>query len=1117
MKCPSCGTDNKAGRRFCGTCGHALALPCAACGFENQPDDRFCGGCGTALSDAAPTPIAPQGPRSAPIPGPPPAAAPDSGNTNDARAERRQITVLFCDMVGSTALSQKLDPEELRDLTHRYQQACTEVIARYDGYVARYMGDGVLAYFGYPKAHEDDAERAVRAGLDMAPAMAPIRGAFADGEFRIAIRVGIATGLVVAGDIIGDGEAREQTVVGETPNLAAKLQTAAPPDSVVIAQSTRALIGETFDYEPLAPVEIKGLRAPIAGYRVTGARRAVSRFEASRPSGLTPFVGREQEIALLIDRWRRARGGEGQVVSICGEAGIGKSRIAEALLDAVSSEPHLRLHLQCSPYHLCSALHPVVVHLADAAGFERDDGEAQQLEKLKALFGRSAADPTRVASLVAPLMSLPAGGGRTPDGLAPERQVDEALDALASHIANITARKPVLMLFEDLHWVDPTSLDLIDRLVGRIAGLPLLMVLTHRPDFDPPWIGEAHVSLLSLNRLGQRDSSALAAGVTGSTLPDEVLSAIIGRTDGVPLFVEELTRAVLESGVLTQEDGRWVLDGPLPPLAIPATLKDSLRARLDQLSSVRDVCQTAAVIGRDFSFGLLAAMTDRDAEQLRRDLTQLVDASLLFRHGAGDQERYSFRHALIRDAAYESLLTGRRRQLHGRVAEVLQERGPEAVAAEPIFVAEHLYNAGKASEAADLFLQAGRQSAEKAATREAAVRFKRALTALSGLPDDLQRSQRLVEARLALASVLRILGRFPDALTQIDAAEVEAKKREDILALARVHHTRGNIYFPTGKIEECLTQHQLSYRYAQEAGSLEHEARALGGLGDAYYQRGRMLTAFDHFCRCIAISRKEGFVDIESANLHMLGWTRLYQNELPAAIEDGLAAIALAKRVGDTRAHHFGHAVIAHISLDRDDIEAASRHAREALALSQKFGSKFLEAQSLTSLAAVAERSDGAEKALPLAREALALIQSLPMTFIAPRILSVLAGCTPDPDERAQALAKAEEILAAGSVSHNHFWFRRATMEQALDRQEWSEAERHADALTRYTQSEPVPWSDFHCLRARTLAAVGRGSKDPEIGAALRRLHADATKVGFKAALPRIAAALGATGAASAA
>ena len=1108
MKCLSCGADNRPGRRFCGNCGQALSRRCSECGFENDAEDRFCGGCGIALADPSGGPAEPAiaAPIAAPVAPPPPA--------EEERAERRQITVLFCDMVGSTALSQKLDPEELRDLMHRYQQTCTEVIARYDGYVARYMGDGILAYFGYPKAHEDDAERAVRAALDMAPAMAPIRDAFADGGLRISTRVGIATGLVVAGDIVGDGEAREQSVVGETPNLAAKLQAAAPPDSVVIAASTRALLGEAFDYAPLAPVAIKGLSAPIAGFQVTGARRGRSRFEANRPSGLTPFIGREQEVALLIDRWRRARDGEGQVVVISGEAGIGKSRITEALLESIASEPHIRLHYQCSPYHLCSALYPVVEHLEDAAGFERDDNEAARLEKLKALLGRSAPDPTRIAALVAPLMSLPAAGDLAAEGVLPEHQIDEALDALAAHMAKITARKPVLMLFEDLHWIDPTSLDLIDRLIARITGLPMLMVLTHRPDFEPPWIGEAHVTLLNLNRLGRRDASALAGGVTGAAaLPDEVLAAIIARTDGVPLFVEELTRAVLESGALAQRDGRWTLDGPLPHLAIPATLKDSLRARLDQLSSVREVCQTAAVIGRDFSFGLLAAVTGRDKDQLRLDLNELTDASLLLRHRAGNQARYSFRHALVRDAAYESLLTGRRRQLHARVAAAIQARGPEAVAAEPIFVAEHLSSAGMASEAADLFLQAGRQSAAKAATREAAYRFKRALASLDELPDDPARSNRIVEAHLALAEVLRIPGKFSLALTHLDAAESEAAKRNDIRALAHVHYNRGNIYFSTVRIEDCLAQHKQSYRYAQEAGSLELEARALGGLGDAYYQRGRMRTAFDHFSRCIEISRKEGFAEIESANLHMLGWTRSFQNALTAGIEDALAAIALAKRVGAPRPQHFGHMVVAHIALDQGDLETADRHARETVRLSKKFGSKLLEAQSLTTLAVVIEQTEGAAKMLPLVRESLALRQGLPATFIGPRALVLLAACTPDPDERRKALTEAEGILASGSVGHNHFWFRRGAMEQALDRQEWDDADRHAHALEQYTAPEPLPWSDFYCLRARTLAAVGRGARDAEIPATLRRLHDEATAAGIKAALPRIESAMRLVGA----
>ena len=1091
MKCASCGADNREGRRFCGACGKTLSRECPQCRFENDPDDRFCGGCGADLQPQTPEPAGD-------------AAAPEEG-----AADRRQITVLFCDIVGSTALSQRIDPEQLRDITKRYQQACTGVIQRYDGYVARYMGDGVLAYFGYPRAHENDAERAVRAGLDLVAAMNSLNHGTAEAGSRIAVRVGIATGLVVAGDIVGDGEAREQTVVGETPNLAAKLQGAADPDTVVISRSTRALIGGGFECEPLPPVTIKGVEGAVAAFRAIGPSRRGSRFEAARAGTLVPFVGREQEVTLLLHRWQRARQGEGQVILVCGEAGIGKSRIVGALPSGPSHGDPERLLYQCSPYHISSALHPVTEQLSVAAGFERQDGDAVRIEKLEALFARSSGDPSHAAALIAPLMSIDTGGRYPPLGLTPKQNIGRALDALVAHVEGLAKEKPVIVVVEDLHWIDPTSLDFVDRLIAAVGGLRVLVVLTFRPDFQAPWVGEPHVTLISLSRLRTSECMQLVSGVTrGRPLPDDIMKTIVDRADGVPLFIEELTRAILESGVLTQQGDRWVLNGPLPPLAIPSTLKDSLRARLDQLSPIREICQAASVIGRDFSAELLIAVLGRPADQILAALEQLVAAALAIRHGSGHGARYSFKHALIRDAAYESLLKGRRQLLHAKLVAVLRQSYPDTVEAEPALVAEHLTNAGAFAEAADAWLKAGRMAVARAATREAVVHFERCLGALGEAPDDAGRSSRRVEALTELAGVLRIVERFQEALDRLDEAEREARKSDDALVLARIFYNRGNIHFPLGNIDECLSAHQTSFDYAAKVHSLKEEAQALGGLGDAYYQRGRMRTAFDHFSRCVDISTRQGFAQIASANQPMVGWTRLYQNTLAAAIEDGLEAIALAKRAGNDRARYFGHALVGHLCLDTGELDQAILHSREGVGLARKLGTSMLEGQNLSTLAIVEMRTGNVLAARDLIRQALEVTGENTMGFLGPYLLGVFAACTPDEAERRRALARAEELLSAKCVSHNHLWFRREAMEQCLEREEWAEAERHAEALERYTEAEPLPWSDFHCLWARSLIAAARPTRDGTVAASLASLRDEAAAAGLRTALPKIEAAL---------
>jgi class 3 adenylate cyclase len=567
-----------------------------------------------------------------------------------SEAERRQLTVLFVDLVGSTELSARLDPEDMGLVIRAYQACCTEIVERWGGHIAKYMGDGVLAYFGWPRAHEDEAERAVRAGLAIIDALTGVETPAGE---PLAARIGIATGLVMVGELIGAGAAQEQAVVGETPNLAARLQTLAAPGSVVISQATRRLVGRLFELADLGPLRLKGFAAPLAAWRVEGEGRAEGRFEALHGERLTPLVGREHELGILLERWAWAKDGDGQVVLLSGEPGIGKSRLIRALCERLGDEPYTPLSHSCSPYHTNSALHPVIGLLERAARFDRDEPPEAQLARLEAVLSRASDRLDEAMPLLAALLGVPTGGRYPALALTPEVRKRRTLRALLDQLAGLAARLPVLALYEDVHWVDPSTLELLGLVLERIRRLPVLVLITFRPEFQPPWTGQAHVTTLAMSRLGRRQGSALVAWVTGEKrLPAELVEQIVARTDGVPLFVEELTKTVLESGLLRDAGDRYELAGPLPPLAIPATLHDSLMARLDRLPPVKEVAQIGAVIGREFSHQLLAAVAPLSANQLGDVLEQLVTAELVFRHGTPPDASYSFKHALVQDAAY---------------------------------------------------------------------------------------------------------------------------------------------------------------------------------------------------------------------------------------------------------------------------------------------------------------------------------------------------------------------------------------------------------------------------------------------------------------------------------
>jgi class 3 adenylate cyclase len=582
-------------------------------------------------------------------------------------AERRQITVMFSDLVGSTALSARMDPEDLREVISAYQKCVTDTAQRFGGFVAKYMGDGVLIYFGYPHAHEDDAERAVRAGLELVAAVSDLKT-----HAVLQTRVGIATGLVVVGDLIGSGASQEQAIVGETPNLAARLQGIAEPNSVVIAESTRKLIGNLFDLEDLGAQDLKGIAGPARAWAVLRASSAEGRFEAIHATGLTDLVGREEELDLLLRRWSKAKTGEGQVVLLSGEAGIGKSRLTAALLERLASEPNTRLRYFCSPQHTDSALYPIISQMERAAGFAHDDTGQAKLDKLDAVLAQSLT-PRQDAALFSEMLSLTNDGRYPIIELAPQQWRQRTLEALSAQMEELSRSNPVLMIFEDVHWIDPTSLEALGRTVDRLRTRGVLLIVTYRPEFEPPWIGRPYVTALTLNRLGEREITAMIDRVTGNkALPEGIRQDIIERTDGVPLFVEEMTKAVLEAES-EGEAQRTTAAVPSPALAVPASLHASLMARLDRPGGpAKEVAQIGAAIGREFSHSLLAAVVRKPEVEFQSALDRLLAAGLLFRQGSPPHAVYLFKHALVQDAAYGTLLRDTRRSLHARIAGTLE-------------------------------------------------------------------------------------------------------------------------------------------------------------------------------------------------------------------------------------------------------------------------------------------------------------------------------------------------------------------------------------------------------------------------------------------------------------
>src|SRR5262245_490690 len=710
--------------------------------------------------------------------------------TSQASAERRQITVMFSDLVGSTALSARMDPEDLREVISAYQKCVAEAVRRFGGFVARYFGDGVLVYFGYPEAHEDDADRAVRAGLEVIASVIALKT-----PVSLQTRVGIATGLAVVGDLIESGDGQERGIVGETPNLAARLQEIAEPNTVVIAEATRSLLGNLFELKDLGARELKGLGGPVRAWVALRASSVESRFEALHPSGLTALVGREEETELLLRRWSRAKGGEGRVVLISGEAGIGKSRLMAALLEGFGSAPHTRLRYFCSPQHTDSAFYPIIGQMERAAGLLHDDTPQQKLDKLDALLARTSTS-IQDAALFAEMLSLPNDGRYPTLELTPQQRRQKTLEALTVQVETLSRQYPVLMIFEDAHWTDPTSLVTFGHLVDRILPLRVLLLVASRPEFTAPWIGRPYVSTLIISRLAEHEAGAMVDRIAGNRLLSaKIRKDIIERTDGIPLFVEELTKAVLEVGGERAAE-RAITAVPSPAQAVPASLYASLMARLDRLGSpAKEVAQIAAAIGREFSYALLNAVARRRDIELESALDRLIAAGLLFQQGLPPYATYLSKHALGRDAAYGTLLREQRRVLHARIAETLEVQFPDIAESRPELLARHCTDAGQIEKAASLWGKAGQRSLARSALVEAAEQLTRALDQIATLPGTPVVRREQIKLQVALVNALTHVKGYaapePKAAVErarqfIEQAEALGEPPEDPLLLYSV-------------------------------------------------------------------------------------------------------------------------------------------------------------------------------------------------------------------------------------------------------------------------------------------------------------------------------------------
>ncbi|MBI4538387.1 MAG: AAA family ATPase [Gemmatimonadetes bacterium] len=944
-------------------------------------------------------------------------------------AERRQLTVMFCDLVGSTALAGRLDPEELRELLRSYHLACSEVTARYGGYIAQYLGDGVLVYFGYPDAHEDDARRAVYAGLEIMDAVRRLAHG-AGREISLAARAGIHTGPVVAGEV-GAGAGRQQLALGLTPNIAARLQALAEPYGVLISRATDGLVQGFFECESLGRRELKGIEERVEVLRVARALDVRSTFESAVARGLSHAVGRVRELEALVSAYESVARGEGRVALVSGEAGIGKSRLVLMLRERLAPGEQAWLVAPCSPYDQTSAWSPIVELLHKFFQFRREDGGPERLVRIEGALRPLDLPTQRAVPLFASLLGVPYTGRYPELELGPQKQRELTIETLIATLLRLTEARPLVLTVEDLHWSDPSSLELLDRLVERVSEARLLLILTFRPSFSSAWNGAGHILRLPLERLAEEEAAVLVTDVTGGRrLPPELVRRVLAHADGVPLFIEELTRSLLESGVLEESDQGYELTSALSSLAIPATLNDSLMARLDRLGPAREIAQLAAVIGREFGRGLLAAVAEVESAALEPKLEELVESGLVQRRRSGGEELFAFKHALVREAAYATLLRRTRQEYHRRVAGVLAA-DPAIAEMRPELLALHLAEAQLPEPAIRAWLKAAELAMSRWASTEAIEHLTRGLKVLAALPEGAERNRLELELQSALGRALTSARGYaaPEVERTYARALELCERMGDSVQLFWMLWGLGGYYMVRGDLMRPIRKQML--RLAQTLGdpSIAVEGHFANGIIEFYL--GGLAVACRDLDRAVELDTPgrsearnlvigvDGGITAASFGA-MANWLAGRAARAAALAEE---CEALAHRLRHTYSYAFALTHIAFLHLMRRHLSAAMTRAAEALSIAEEKG--FLVFKPMCGLVlgwAATHEAEAPERGLTIMRHSLdgwreagALIwQTYFLAHLADRH-TALGGLD-------EADALLQEALEAAHRTHERFW-----------------------------------------------------------------------------------------------
>jgi len=1077
VHCANCGFDNPDGMKFCGECGTALQNRCPHCGFENPPRFKFCGDCGTSLTGQSPvaTITLPEtvhgSPKAQSTQGASPLLAP---RTPDA--ERRQLTVMFCDLVDSTKLSSQLDPEDYREVVRAYQQVCTDVIQRYEGYVAQLLGDGLLVYFGYPQAHEDDAQRAVRTGLGILDAIGDLNTRLQqDKGIQLALRLGMHTGLVVVGEMGSQGR-QEHLALGEVPNVCARIEALAQLNTIAVSEATYRLIQGYFECQDLGAQTLRGVAEPVHVYRVLQESGARGRLDVAATRGLTPLVGRKQEVGLLLERWEQAKAGPGHVVLLTGEAGLGKSRLVQVLKDHVANEPHTRWECRSAEYYQNTALFPLIELFQRILQWQHDETPDAKLAKLEYALSQYRLPLEESVPLFAPLLSLSLPESRyAPLHLSPQRQRQKTLETIIAILLEQAEQHPALFIVEDLHWTDPTTLEWLNLLIDQTPTTSMLVLLTCRPHFQPAWHHRSYLTEMTVNRLSHAQVEQIVTGMTdGKTFPAEVLQQIITKTDGVPLFVEELTKAILESGSLKEVDGHYELVGTFSTLAIPATLQDSLMARLDHLVTAKAVAQYAAVIGRQFAYDLLSRVSHLDEVTLQRELGKLVETELVYQRGLPPQATYIFKHALVQDAAYQSLLKSTRQHYHQRIAHVLEATFPATVDQQPELLAHHYTQARLTEKAVHYWYQAGQSAIQRSAHVEAISHLRTGLALLKTLPAIPERTQREVDMLLALgASLIATKG-----WAAPDVGETYAYARQSCTHLDDPHQlfpVLWGLWAYALVRAEYQTAHALGeqlFALAQQAHDSTMLLVAHGVLGRTLFYLGTVAAAHTHLAQGIALYEPQQHHAVtfrygEDAGVvcHSFAAWALWSLGYPdQALARSQEAVTLAQEGVHPFSLGFALFFAAMLHLFRREVRVTQQCAAALLRLAQEQGFQYWTAGGAIYHGSALAHQGQAQKGIAQIAQGLTAWRASGAELGRPTILTFLAeayGTIGQPEVGLTVLAEALVHVEHTGERYYEAGIHRLKGELLLQQNSGNQAEaetcfQHALAIARNQQAKSI-------------------------------------------------------------